>query len=984
MPKSYLYRGYGLMTDQQNNNTFGASPDTPPSSIPQRLAQLQSSQMIGQFQFFSFISLVSIITVSVLYWDDNSTLFLSTQVWLFISLLAVGGSMAMMSHLKNNFQEQQASRIEKLINCTALLMGGVWGIAAVIFSPSFPANHSQFNDFYRPALFACLVSWQAIAALTSYSSRFETFIYFSVAAILPGLLLLTAYPSVVNSALTGVGGLFFFFVLLAGRRLSDLSYQSLWLQLRNEDLIHFLENSKNTVEAVNQKLAQEIHERRHTESQLQEINMNLEQKVRERTLALSDINRALRNSQERLTLAIDASGIGLWDWNMTNNDIYNSNFEQLLGYSKLEMKALMGHMKQIIHPDDYGQVKRALLQHLRKKKPSYEAAYRMLHRAGHWIWVEDNGRVVAWDEKGLPLRLIGTRRDISPEREIEEKLRLSASVFEYAAEGIYILDERFCYLSVNPRFSQMTGFTNQDLEAKHIFDSSLNNPAQRAAAYHTVFEHLQQTGDWQGELIEYRKNGEAFPQWLHITAVYNNDNQIGHYVGIVSDLTQRKEAEEKLKYLANYDRLTGLANRNLFHDRLHSAIMVAREKSTSFAVIHIDLDRFRPLNDSLGHQIGDTLLKKVAGRISQAASDANTVARLGSDEFALILDLPQSRTAIENYCEKIIEHLRRPFKIDEHELLLGASIGVSLFPEHGRELQILINHADLALQQAKRMGGNSTRFFSSDVKSISIEQVNLESALRKAIFRDEFVVFYQPKICLKTNRIISTEALVRWQHPTMGLLAPGHFIPLAEEAGLISAIGEMVLDKACHQTREWHTLGFDHISTSVNVVAQQLQRGNLLEIIDRVLVNTELDPFSLELELTESSFMDDKEVVCQLLEDLRSRGIKIALDDFGTGYSSLSYLRDFPIDVLKIDQSFVFRIGQAEKDDAIVRAIFAMGHSLGMKIVAEGVETETHLAFLKEQGCDVVQGYLISRPIPADKLTLMLQQEAEMGLKYLA
>ncbi len=969
------------MTDQDNNN---ASSEMPTPLIEQRLMQLQSSQMIGQFQFFSFISLVSIITVSFLYWDEPNTLFLSTKTWSGLSVFSVCLSIALMSRLKHNFQEYRAYTIEKFINATALMMGGVWGVAAVVFSPSFPINGAPLNDFYRPALFACLVSWQAIAALTSYSSRFETFIYFAVAAILPGLLLLTAYPSVVNSALTGVGGLFFFFVLLAGRRLSDLSYQSLWLQLRNEDLIHFLESSKSTVEAVNQKLAQEIQERRHTESQLQEVNIHLEQKVRERTLALSDINRALRNSQERLTLAIDASGIGLWDWNMNNNEIFNSNFEQLLGYSKLEMKALMGNMKQIIHPDDYSNVKRALLQHLRKKKPSYEVAYRILHRAGHWVWVEDNGRVVAWDEKGHPLRLIGTRRDITPEREVEAKLRLSASVFEYAAEGIYILDANFCYLSVNPRFSQMSGFSNDDLEGKHLFDLTTSDVTPKAALYHSALEQLKRSGDWQGELLEHRKSGEAFPQWLHITAVYNNDNQIGHYVGIVSDLTQRKEAEEKLKYLANYDRLTGLANRNLFHDRLYSAIMLAREKNHTFAVLHIDLDRFRPLNDSLGHELGDVLLKKVAERISQTASDANTVARLGSDEFALILDQAQSHTALESYCEKIIDNLRRPFKVGEHELLLGASIGVSLFPEHGRELQILINHADLALQQAKRMGGNSTRFFSDDVKSISIEQVNLESALRKAIFKDEFVVFYQPKICLKTNRIISTEALVRWQHPTMGLLSPAQFIPLAEEAGLISAIGEIVLYKACQQTYDWHIQGFTHISTSVNVVAQQLQRGNLLEIVDRILVNTSLDPTALELELTESSFMDEKETVCQQLEDLRSRGIKIALDDFGTGYSSLSYLRDFPIDVLKIDQSFVFRIGQAEKDDAIVRAIFAMGHSLGMKIVAEGVETETHLAFLKEQGCDVVQGYLISRPIPADKLTLMLQEEAATGLKYLA
>ncbi len=365
----------------------------------------------------------------------------------------------------------------------------------------------------------------------------------------------------------------------------------------------------------------------------------------------------------------------------------------------------------------------------------------------------------------------------------------------------------------------------------------------------------------------------------------------------------------------------------------------------------------------------------MAERISSCASSAHTVARLGSDEFTLILDQYATRQDIETYCDNVIEQLRRPFRIGKHELLLGASIGVSLFPEHGRELQILINHADMALQQAKRMGGNSMHFFSSDVRVVPVEQVNLESALRKAIFRDEFVVYYQPKICLKTNLIIGTEALVRWQHPTMGLLAPGQFIPLAEEAGLISAIGEIVLDKACRQTQFWHEQGLGSICTSVNVVAQQLQRGNLLEIVDRVLVCTRLDPIALELEITESSFMEDRQIVCQTLEGLRTRGIKIALDDFGTGYSSLSYLRDFPIDILKIDQSFVFRIGQAEKDDAIVRAIFAMGHSLGMKIVAEGVETQEHLDFLKTQGCDAIQGFLISRPIPAQDLTLMLEKQ---------
>ena len=967
------------MTAQDNQGRLPTDTETPQTpatrDISLRVSCLQTQQLISQFPFFSFISLISVVTIGILYWQDSAVHLPTFKIWFGISLASIAGCIFLMRHLQDRLKQYSHLFTIRAVNTSACVMGLIWGIAAVIFIPSLPKSDSNFIDFYRPALFICLVSWQAIAALTSYASRFETFISFAIAAILPGLLWLMLEPSPLNSALAGVAGLFFFFVILASRRLSDLSYQSLWLQLRNEDLIHFLESSKSTVESTNQRLSAEVQDRKHTENLLQETNLNLEQKVRERTLALSDINRALRNSQERLTLAIDAAGIGLWDWNLTNNEIYHSNFEQLLGYSKLELKAFMGKMQSIIHPDDYSLVRHALVQHLRKKKPSYEVCYRIQHRAGHWIWVEDSGRVVAWDEKNRPLRLIGTRRDITPEREIEEKLRLSASVFEHAAEGIYILDSQFRYLSVNPRMTQITGFGDQELHGKSIFDESVDKLDQKQLSYHSIFERIKLEDEWQGELTEYRKNGQSFPQWLHITAIRNDENDISHYVGIMSDLTQRKEAEEKLKYLANYDRLTGLANRNLFHDRLHAAIIKAREQQNTLAVVYIDLDRFRTLNDSLGHELGDELLKKVAERISSCASSAHTVARLGSDEFTLILDQYATRQDIETYCDNVIEQLRRPFRIGEHELLLGASIGVSLFPEHGRELQILINHADMALQQAKRMGGNSMHFFSSDVRVVPVEQVNLESALRKAIFRDEFVVYYQPKICLKTNLIIGTEALVRWQHPTMGLLAPGQFIPLAEEAGLISAIGEIVLDKACRQTQFWHEQGLGSICTSVNVVAQQLQRGNLLEIVDRVLVCTRLDPIALELEITESSFMEDRQIVCQTLEGLRTRGIKIALDDFGTGYSSLSYLRDFPIDILKIDQSFVFRIGQAEKDDAIVRAIFAMGHSLGMKIVAEGVETQEHLDFLKTQGCDAIQGFLISRPIPAQDLTLMLEKQ---------
>ncbi|MDF3030985.1 MAG: sensory box protein, partial [Moraxellaceae bacterium] len=348
---------------------------------------------------------------------------------------------------------------------------------------------------------------------------------------------------------------------------------------------------------------------------------------------------------------------------------------------------------------------------------------------------------------------------------------------------------------------------------------------------------------------------------------------------------------------------------------------------------------------------------------------------IGGDEFTIIVDNYEDRTALEHFCERIIAELRRPFRIGEHELLLGASIGISVFPDNGRELQILLNHADIAMHQAKRLGGNTTKFYTNDLRVASIEQLNLETSLRKAIFRDEFVVHYQPKMELATNRIVGVEALVRWQHPSLGLLFPGDFIPLAEETGLVSAIGELVLDKACRQAQSWKEMGLGHIRTSVNIPAHQVRKGNLVQVVKRILENTGLDPKLLELEITESSLMEDSDNVLAMLNDLRGRGITISLDDFGTGYSSLSYLKRFPIDTLKIDQAFIRDIGNSPDDEAITRAIIAMAHSMGMDVVAEGVETDVHLDFLRKEGCDYIQGYLLSRPIPDAELSQLLRRQ---------
>ena len=458
--------------------------------------------------------------------------------------------------------------------------------------------------------------------------------------------------------------------------------------------------------------------------------------------------------------------------------------------------------------------------------------------------------------------------------------------------------------------------------------------------------------------------------------MYDDDGGITHYVGMFSDLTSRKEAEEKLQFLSNYDRLTGLANRAQFREKLHKSLALARLNRERVALVCLDLDRFRPINDSLGHEIGDKLLFQAAERLRALDIDESMLARVGGDEFTLIIDNFRNAADVEALAEDIIQALKKPFNINGHELLLGVSIGVSVFPDNAKEAQALINQGDLAVHQAKRMGGNNVQFFRNDMRAASVEQLALETSLRKAIFKNEFVVHYQAKVDLSGNRISGCEALVRWQHPTMGLLPPKDFIPLAEESGLISAISEWVLERSCRQAAQWAKQG-NPVCVSVNLSAQQFRKGDIVTIVDRVLELTELAPELLELELTESLIMEDLDKNIEVLRQLRERGVSLSLDDFGTGYSSLSYLKRFPVDTLKIDRSFVEDLHNSSDDAAITQAIIDMAHSLKMKVVAEGVEEDGQLTLLRRMGCDAIQGYLISRPVPEPDFLKLLKSSRQ-------
>jgi diguanylate cyclase (GGDEF)-like protein len=441
------------------------------------------------------------------------------------------------------------------------------------------------------------------------------------------------------------------------------------------------------------------------------------------------------------------------------------------------------------------------------------------------------------------------------------------------------------------------------------------------------------------------------------------------------DLTARREAEERLRYLSNYDDLTGLANRTLFKERLHEAGQRARQSGRSLALLHIDLDRFKVLNDSLGHELADQLLRQMSRRLAQTIPEAETLARLSGDEFAVLLDSYGSLSSLARLASRVLSKLRLPIMVGDQELVVSASIGISLLPDNAREISTLLSQANMAVQHAKHLGGNTFQFYTDNLQACTLERLQLENQLRKGIEEGQLEVFYQPKLCLADDSLHAAEALVRWRHPELGLVPPGDFIGLAEETGLINPLGEFVLRQACQQARRWQLDGLAEVRVSVNISAQQLRQGSLVSLVRQVLDETGLPARLLELELTESLLLDNVESVISTFQQLRSLGILLAIDDFGTGYSSLSYLKRFPVHYVKIDQTFIRDISTNSEDAAITRAIIAMAHGLELKVVAEGVETQAQMDFLKAQHCDELQGYLISEPVPAAAFSQLLREQ---------
>ncbi len=667
----------------------------------------------------------------------------------------------------------------------------------------------------------------------------------------------------------------------------------------------------------------------------------------------------------KIKAMLDISLDGFWIVDSLGNIVQvNEAYAEISGYSMDELVNMhIGQLDAIEGPE---QTRMHMAKIIEQGYDLFETRHRQ--KNGHLIDIEVS---VAF----LPefQQFCAFCRDITERKRIELDLRIAATAFE-SQEAMVITDTESVILRINKAFTASTGYTEDEALGQKI--SILKSGRHDAAFYAAMWDSLLSVGAWQGEIWDRRKNGEIYPKWLSITAVKGIDGVATHYVGTHTDITERKTAEEQIIQLAFYDPLTLLPNRRLLQERLKHGINVERREGKQLALLMLDLDRFKAVNDSFGHLAGDELLQQVAARITARLRDVDMMARLGGDEFVVLLeDITQPEDAAR-VAEEIIADLSKPFKLAQgDDVRIGSSIGISLHPQHGDSFEVLLDHADAALYQAKDAGRGCFAYYSEDLTIAAREQIAMETRLRRAIEQQELRVFYQPQVDIAGGGIVGAEALVRWQDPVEGLVLPQRFIPIAEETGLIIAIGEWVLRETCRQGRLWLDAGLPPLTLAVNVSPHQFRRGDICALVATVLSETGFPPQQLELEITESGLMENQDNAAAILNSLRAQGVRLAIDDFGTGYSSLAYLKHFPLDMLKIDKSFIDDIPHLQDDMEIAATIIAMGHILGIKVLAEGVETVAQLAFLQEKGCDMYQGYIKSKPVPALEFVELLRNQ---------
>jgi len=682
--------------------------------------------------------------------------------------------------------------------------------------------------------------------------------------------------------------------------------------------------------------------------------------ISERRRAEKDLRRlaAIVESSDDAIVGKTTEGIVV-SWNLASERIY--------GYLAHEM---IGKPITILLPADRPDEMTAILEKIKagKNLKHYETV--RVRKDGKQIPIDLTISPIN-DASGSVVGVSTIARDITERIKAEERLQLWSRVLDQSAEGIFICDPQERILLVNTAFEKLTGFSGEEALGKT--PRILQSGRQERTFYVDMWKRVLETGTWSGEMWNRRKSGELYVEWLSISAVYDPKGVVTHYVGVFSDITVRKQAEERMAHLAHYDALTDLPNRVLLIDRLHQLIKAAERRKYKVAVVSIDLDRFKEVNDSLGYDAGDLLLQTLAKRFSNVMRGEDTLARIGGDEFVVVIQgLHQGQDAaiIANGLRSC---LAEPVTLNGYEHTVTASMGISLYPDDATNGQEMIRNADAAMYQAKGAGRNAFQFYTSDLNRRALEMLSMENALRRAVERQEFVLHYQPQVDISSGCVVGAEALIRWNHPELGLVMPGKFISVAEERGLIVPIGSWVIEEAARQAAIWQNAGTS-IPIAVNVSAVQFRQKDFVERLADTVRKYGITANHLELELTERVIMRDAETTVEILARLNDMGFQLSIDDFGTGYSSLSYLRRFPIDKIKIDQSFVTDVIQIASAGSIVTAIIGLARSLKLRVIAEGVETTEQLEILREQGCDEAQGFLFSPALGSEPFEKLVRE----------
>jgi diguanylate cyclase (GGDEF)-like protein/PAS domain S-box-containing protein len=688
----------------------------------------------------------------------------------------------------------------------------------------------------------------------------------------------------------------------------------------------------------------------------------------------------LAELEERWRLALEYSGAGAWEWQAGADGLSGELsifpfYQSIIGMACSPLMATHETLLNWVHPDDAGAVEAAVGAVAAGRTERLDAEARVRHRDGHWVWIRMQGKVI-FDAQRKPLRMLGTVTDISALKAAQHSLELGSLVFQNSHEAIAVLDPDGRIETVNPAFTSMRGFTPDDIAGKapRVYNAGLDETDFDDA----LWAELRATGQWQGELWSRHKDGHVIAEYRTITAAYGPDRRVRNYIEIGTDITETKRAEELAWRQGNYDALTGLPNRQMFMERVAQAVHDADRDGGGFTLLVIDLDRFKDVNETLGHSAGDEILREAAQRLLDCTRDGDTVARLGGDEFAVLLRTVREHVdgeafAIDRTAQDIIQAMARPFTIGDETLHLSASIGITHYPKDAADMESLIKHADQAMYVAKQQGRNRYTYFSHVMQERAQARRQLIKDLRTAMEERRLEVHYQPIVDLATGALRKAESLVRWTHPLRGMIGPAEFIPLCEETGLIVELGEQIFETVVRDVVAWKKENGTSLQVGINVSPVQLLAGReACERCFQMAREAALPEHTLAVEVTEGMLLDNNPFVVQQLRQIAEHGMDLSLDDFGTGYSSLSYLKKFKFQFLKIDRSFVMHLEAGTTDYALCETIITMAHKLGMRVIAEGIETPEQLELLKQAGCDYGQGYLFSKAVPGQTISRWL------------